>query len=63
VFGRGLLRHRARDGRRRRPNGVATFVAERDAVAVNTATGVEIAPGRTAAFIEDATNYSIFGRR
>jgi len=27
------------------------------------ATGLEIAPGRTAAFIEDATNYSIFGRR
>ncbi len=39
------------------------FGAERDAVAVN-ATGVEIAPGRTAAFIEDpATKYSIFGRR
>jgi hypothetical protein len=28
-----------------------------------TATAVEIAPGRTAAFIEDATNYSIFKRR
>ena len=38
------------------------FVAERDAVAVN-ATGVEIAPGGAAAFIEDATKYSIFGRR
>jgi hypothetical protein len=32
------------------------FVAERDAVAV-------IASGGAAAFIEDATNYSIFGRR
>ena len=33
-----------------------------DAVAVNAA-GVEITSGGTAAFIEDATNYSIFGRR
>jgi hypothetical protein len=47
VFGRGLLRHRARDGRRRRPNCVATFVAERDAVAVNM-TGVEIVSGGAA---------------
>ena len=62
VFGRSLLRHRARDGRRRRPNGVATFVAERDAVAVTK--GVEITPGGAAAFIEDpATKYSIFERR
>ena len=38
------------------------FVANRDAVAVN-ATGVKITPGGTAAFIEDATNNSIFGRR
>jgi hypothetical protein len=38
------------------------FVAKRDAVAVN-ATGAEIAPRGVAAFIEDATNYSIFGRR
>jgi hypothetical protein len=38
------------------------FVAERDAVAVN-ATGVEIASGGAAAFIEDATKYSMFGRR
>ena len=38
------------------------FVVERDAVAVN-ATGVEIAPGRTAAYIEDATKFSIFKRR
>jgi hypothetical protein len=37
-------------------------VAERDAVAVN-ATRVEIASGGAAAFIEDATKYSIFGRR
>jgi len=37
------------------------FVAERDAVAVN-ATGVEIAPGG-AAYVEEATKYSIFGRR
>jgi hypothetical protein len=62
VFGRGLLRHRARDGRRRRPDGVATFVTNRDTVAAN-ATGVEIAPGGTAAFIEDATKHSILGRR
>jgi hypothetical protein len=27
------------------------------------ATGVEIAPGGAAAFIEDATKYSIFARR
>jgi hypothetical protein len=27
------------------------------------ATGVEITPGSAAAFIEDATHYSIFGRR
>ncbi len=38
------------------------FVANRDAAAVN-ATGVEIASGGAAAFIEDATKYSIFGRR
>jgi hypothetical protein len=38
------------------------FVADRDAVAVN-ATGVEITPGGVAAFIEDATKYSIFKRR
>ena len=38
------------------------FVAERDAVAVN-ATGVEITPGGAAAFIEEATNYSMFARR
>jgi hypothetical protein len=38
------------------------LVAGRDTVAVN-ATGVEITPGGAAAFIEDATNYSIFGRR
>jgi len=37
------------------------FVAERDAVAVN-ATGVEIVPGG-AAYVEEATKYSIFGRR
>jgi hypothetical protein len=61
VLGRGLLRHRARDGRRRRPNGVAMFVAKRDGVAVNAA-GVVITPGGAAAFIEDATKYSIFGR-
>jgi NAD(P)-dependent dehydrogenase (short-subunit alcohol dehydrogenase family) len=61
VFGRGFLRRRARDGRRWRPNGVVIFVANRDAVAVN-ATGVEITPGG-AAYVEDATKYSIFGRR
>jgi hypothetical protein len=33
-----------------------------DAVAVN-ATGVGIMPGSAAAFVEDATKYSIFGRR
>jgi hypothetical protein len=38
------------------------FVAERDGVAVN-ATGVEVTLGGAAAFIEDATKYSIFGRR
>jgi hypothetical protein len=38
------------------------FVAERDAVAVN-ATGVEIASGGAAAYVEGATKYSIFGRR
>jgi hypothetical protein len=38
------------------------FVANRDAAAVN-ATGVEITPGGAAAFIEDATKYSIFKRR
>jgi hypothetical protein len=38
------------------------FVTNRDAVAVN-ATGVEITPGGVAAFIEDATKYSMFGRR
>jgi len=38
------------------------FVTNRDTVAAN-ATGVEIAPGGMAAFIEDATTYSIFGRR
>jgi hypothetical protein len=27
------------------------------------ATGVEITPGSATAFIEDATKYSIFGRR
>jgi hypothetical protein len=37
------------------------FVTNRDAVAVN-ATGVEIMPGG-AAYVEDATNYSIFARR
>lgn len=35
---------------------------QRYAVAVN-ARGVEITPGGAAAFIEDATRYSIFGRR
>jgi hypothetical protein len=34
----------------------------RDTVVAN-ATGVEIAPGGTAAFIEDATKHSILGRR
>jgi hypothetical protein len=38
------------------------FVTNRDTVAAN-ATGVEIAPGGTVAFIEDATTYSIVGRR
>jgi hypothetical protein len=38
------------------------FVTNRDAVAVN-ATGVEVTPGGEAAFIEDATEYSILGRR
>jgi hypothetical protein len=38
------------------------FIANRDAAAVN-ATGVAIASGGVAAFIEDATKYSIFGRR
>jgi hypothetical protein len=37
------------------------FVPNRDAAAVN-ATGVEIASGGTA-YVEDATKYSIFGRR
>jgi hypothetical protein len=37
------------------------FVANPDAVAVN-APGVEIMPGG-AAYVEDATKYSIFGRR
>jgi hypothetical protein len=37
------------------------FVANRDAAAVN-ATGVEITPG-VAAYVEDATKYSMFGRR
>jgi hypothetical protein len=37
------------------------FVANRDAVAGN-ATGVEIMPGG-AAYVEDATKYSIFRRR
>jgi hypothetical protein len=37
------------------------FVANRDAVAVN-ARGVEIMPGG-AAYVEDATDYSIFKRR
>jgi len=54
-------RRRARDGHRRRPNGVAMFIANRDAVAVN-APGVEVTPGG-AAFIEDAIEYSIFERR
>jgi FlaA1/EpsC-like NDP-sugar epimerase len=30
---------------------------------IGRATGVKIAPGRTAAYIEDATKYSIFRRR
>ena len=38
------------------------FVPNRDAAAV-IATGVEIASGGVASFIEDATKYSIFGRR
>jgi hypothetical protein len=38
------------------------LVAGRDAVAVN-ATGVEITPGGAEAFIQDAAEYSIFGRR
>jgi hypothetical protein len=38
------------------------FIDNRDAAAVN-ATGVEIASGGAAAFIEDATTYSILGRR
>ncbi len=38
------------------------FVANRDAVAVN-ATGVKITPGGAAVLIEDATKYSISGRR
>jgi hypothetical protein len=38
------------------------FVANRDVVAVN-ATGVEIVPGGAAAFIEEATQCSIFRRR
>jgi hypothetical protein len=38
------------------------FIANRDAVAVN-ATGVEVTPGGAVAFIEDATEYSILGRR
>jgi hypothetical protein len=38
------------------------FIADRDAVAVN-APGVEVTPGGAAALIEDATKYSIFGRR
>ncbi len=59
VLGRGLLRYRTRHGRRRRPDDVAMF---RDAAAAS-ATGVEITPGGVAAFIEDATKYSIFGRR
>jgi hypothetical protein len=37
------------------------FVTNRDAVAVN-ATGVETLPGG-AAYVEDATKYSIFKRR
>jgi hypothetical protein len=37
------------------------FTANRDAVAANE-TGVEIMPGG-AAYVEDATRYSIFGRR
>ena len=62
VFGCGFLRHRSRDGGRRRPNGVVMFVANRDAVVVY-ATGVEIMLGGAAAFIEDTTKYLIFGRR
>ena len=50
------------NGRRRRPNGVLMFVANRDAVAINV-TGVKITPGGAAAFIEDATKYSMSGRR
>jgi hypothetical protein len=38
------------------------FIANRDAVAVN-ATGVEVMPGGAEAFIEDATKYSVLGRR
>jgi hypothetical protein len=38
------------------------FIANRHAVAVNV-TGVEVTPGGAAAFIEDATKYSIFKRR
>jgi hypothetical protein len=38
------------------------FIVNLDAVAVN-ATGVEVTPGGAAAFIEDATEYSILGRR
>jgi len=37
------------------------FVTDRDAVSVNAA-GVEIMPGG-AAYVEDATKYSIFKRR
>ena len=58
IFGFG----RACDGRRRGPNDVVMFVTNRDAVAVN-ATGVEVTLGGAAAVIEDATKYSIFGRR
>jgi len=61
LFKRSFGFGRACDGRRRRPNGVETFVTNRDAVAVN-ATGVEIMPGG-AAYVEDATKYSIFRRR
>jgi hypothetical protein len=38
------------------------LIANRDAAAVN-ATGVEVTPGGAAAYVEDATKYSIFGRR
>jgi hypothetical protein len=38
------------------------FAAGREAVAMN-ATGVEFTSGGAAAFIEDATKYSTFGRR